>query len=123
MKSKRTRVDNGNTNKIPQSIVQAVFYLFWPLNNWLKKIAVVVVIVLVASFTIWAALPEKAKTKVMDFLKRSEKVQSPVVVSPAKEPLVNIQKDIRQHTEGDQSPAVISNGDVNINIGNKDSKK
>ena len=78
---------------------------------------------LVASFTFWVSLPERTKTEVIDYLSGSKKVESPAIATHGKEPSVNIQKGIRQHTEGDQSPAVVSNGDVNINIGNKDGKK
>lgn len=123
MKNKRTRVDYGDSIKIPQSTLQAVFSLFWPLNSWIKKIIFLVIIVLVASFSTWFSLPETTKTEVIDYLKGSKRAQSPVIVSPGKEPSANIQKEIRQHTEGDQSPAVVTNGDVNINIGRKDAKK
>jgi hypothetical protein len=123
MKSKRTKVDDGNLNKIPQSTLQAVLSIFWPLNSWLKKIVFVVIIILISSFTIWVSLPEKTKMEVIASLIGDKKTQFPVIVTPEKEPSVNIKKDIRQHTEGDQSPAVVSNGDVNINIGSKDGKK
>jgi len=83
----------------------------------------VVVILLIASFTIWFSLPERTKTEVIDYLKGSKKAQSSAIVTHGKEPSLNIQKRIQQHTEGDQSPAVVSNGDVNINIGSKDGKK
>jgi hypothetical protein len=123
MKNKRTKVDYGESNKIPQSTLQAVFSLFWPLNSWLKKIVFMAVIMLAASFALWVSLPEMIKKEVIDNLKSSKKAQSPIIVTPGKEPSANIQKGIRQHTEGNQSPAVVSSGDVNINIGSKDSKK
>lgn len=123
MKNKRTKVDDGNSNKTPQSALQAVFSIIWPLNNWLKKVVFVVVIFLVASFAIWVSLPERIKTEVIGYLKGSNKIQSPAIAPPKKEPSVNIQKDIWQSTEGNQSPAVISDGNVNINIGSQDDKK
>jgi hypothetical protein len=123
MKNKSTKVDYGTSNQIPQNPWQAVCFLFWPLNSWLKKVFFVVIIILVASFTFWVSLPERTKTEVIDYLSGSKKVESPAIATHGKEPSVNIQKGIRQHTEGDQSPAVVSNGDVNINIGNKDGKK
>lgn len=123
MKDKRKKVEYVNSNQIPQNPWQAAFSFLWPLNSWHKKIVFVVVIMLVASFTIWVSLPERAKTEVIDYLKGSKKAESPIIVTPGKEPSVNIQKSVQQHTEGDQSPAVISDGDVNINIGSKNNKK
>jgi hypothetical protein len=123
MKNKKTKVDYVNSNKIPQSTLQAVFSLFWPLNSWLKKIVFMAVIMLAASFALWVSLPEMTKKEAIDYLRSSKKAQSPVIVTLGKEPSANIQKGIRQHTEGNQSPAVVSSGDVNINIGSKDSKK
>ena len=123
MKNKSTKVRKSDSNQKPQNLWQAVCFLFWPLNGWLKKVFFVVIIILVASFTLWVSLPERTKTEVIDYLKGSKKTQSPSIVTPGKEPSANIQKDIRQHTEGNQSPAVVSNKDVNISIGSKDSKK
>jgi hypothetical protein len=122
MNSKRTKMDYVDS-KIPQSALEALFYFFWPLNSWLKKSIVVVFIVLVASFTVWLSLPEKTKTEAINYLKGNTKAQTPEIVTPRKAPSANGMNDVRQHTEGDQSPAVISNGDVNINIRNKDSEK
>jgi hypothetical protein len=123
MKNKRRKVKDGNSNQIPQNLWQAVCSLFWPLNSWLKKIVSVVVIILVAFFTIWVSLPERTKTEVIDFLKGSKSTPSPAIITHERESSVNIQKGIRQDTEGDQSPAIIADGDVNINIGSKDDKK
>jgi uncharacterized alpha/beta hydrolase family protein len=123
MKNKSTKVRKSDSNQKPQNLWQAVCFLFWPLNSWLKKVFFVVIIILVASFTLWVSLPERTKTEVIDYLKGSKKTQSPAIVTHGKESSANIQKDIRQHTEGNQSPAVVSNKDVNISIGSKDSKK
>jgi hypothetical protein len=123
MKNNKTKVDNDDSDKIPQGTLQAVFSLLWPPNSWFKKIVFMAVIILVASFSVWLSLPERTKTEVIDYLKGSKKTQAPAIATPGKEPSVNTQEGIRQHTEGDQSPAVISNGNVNINIGRKDDKK
>lgn len=82
-----------------------------------------ILIIFVGSFAIWISLPESKKTEAIDYLRGSNKVQSSPIVTQGKEPSLKVQKNIQQHTEGDQSPAIVSNGDVNINIGGKDGKR
>jgi len=144
MKNRTKKVDY-TSNKMPQSLWHAFFLLLWPLNAWWKKVIFVIVIVFVASFAIWAALPERTKTETVDYFKGSRKAQSPPVVTPGKGSNIQneypdaskktakpvpqspvkrrtqglSQEGIRQQTEGDQSPAVISGGDVNISIEGK----
>lgn len=118
MKNRRTEVAYGDS-KIPQSTLQAVFSLFWPLNNNLKKFIFVVVLVLVALFAVWVSLPEKTKTEIIEHLKDDKNVQSPATVTKEKVPPSVVKKQI-QHTEGNQSPArsirVESSGDQSPNI-------
>ena len=113
----------NTSNQTPKDLWQAAFHLLGPLNSRRNKVVLVIVIIFVAFFYLWSSLPERTKTEVIDYLSGNKKVESPAIVTHGKEPSVNSQKGIRQHTEGDQSPAVISNGDVNINIGGKDGKK
>lgn len=145
MKNKSISVDHGTSKQTPQSPWHAFFLLLWPLNAWWKKAIFVIVILFVASFAIWVALPERMKTETLEYLKGSKKAQSPATVTPGKESNIQnensdpskktarpipqslgkrrtqglSQEGIRQQTEGDQSPAVISGGDVNISIEGK----
>jgi len=125
MKNKRTEVDRGDLNKVPQNIIQAILSLLWPLTSNLKKFIALVILLSVVFFAIWVTVPEKTKTEIIGFIKGSKSIQSPTITSNEKVPPPNITKEILQHTEGDKSPAVISNGDVNISIGNngKNSKR
>jgi regulatory protein YycI of two-component signal transduction system YycFG len=118
MKNRRKEVDYGDS-KIPQSTLQAVFSLFWPLNSNLKKFIFVVALVLVGLFAVWVSLPEKTKTEIIDHLKDNKNVQFPAIVTKEKVPPTAVKKQI-PHTEGNQSPAtsihVESSGDQSPNI-------
>jgi hypothetical protein len=123
MKNKKSKVYYNTSNQIPRNLWQVAFNLLGPLNSRRNKIVLVIVIIFVIFFYLWSSLPERTKTEFIDYLSGNKKVETPAIVTHGKEPSVNSKKEIRQHTEGDQSPAVISNGDVNINIGGKDGKK
>jgi|GEM_PF-5781377 len=122
MKDKRTKAAYDNSNQIPKSLWQAVFCIFWPLNSWLKKGAFMVLVIFAVVFTIWIYLPERSKNEVIDYLKGRKIMQSPTTITLGNPSSANVQKDIEQHTEGDQSPSVISGGDVSITIGDKQKK-
>jgi hypothetical protein len=119
MKDKRKKVDFISEDQIPQSPMQAVLSLFWPLNTRAKKIIFFIFIVFVASFAIWVSLPEITKTDIIAYVKGGNNTPTPVIVIPSKTPAINTQKDIKQNTKGDQSPAVVSGGDVHIDIDSK----
>ncbi len=146
MKNKNIKI-NGTSGQKPRDLSEAVFHVLWPLNTWWKKIVFAVVILLAVGYFGWLALPEKIKMELIDDLKDRKETKSPASVGHGKGTSENIkngdpnipnkirsempvkqkkdsfhkssQDGIQQHTEGDQSPAVVSGGDVNINIGGK----
>jgi hypothetical protein len=122
MKNKRTEAINDDSNKIPQSPAQVLFSLFWPLNTNLKKFAAIILLAFLGLFAVWASLPDKTKSEIIGYFKNSRNVQSRPPAKTNRAPLANTKKEIHQHTEGNQSPAVITNGDVNINIGTEGAK-
>ena len=146
MKNKNIKI-NGTSSQKPRDPWEAFFHVLWPLNTWWKKVVFAVVIFLVVCYGIWLAFPEKIKMEIIDYLKDRKETQSPASVGDGKDSSENIknedpnipnkirsempvdqkkdsfqkssQEGIQQHTKGDQSPAVVSGGDVNINIGGK----
>ncbi len=139
--------NRNDESQVPRDLCQALLDFLWPLNTWWKKIGFLIVVVFVICFFAWRSLPDKTKIDAIDYFLRNRKGVQPQAVetytkstsenikngkssetvsvmpqAPAierrarKQPL---QGAIQQHTEGDQSPAVVSEGDVNIRIEGK----
>jgi len=133
MKNTSTDDEHGATKQVPEGLWQLAFHVLWPPNRWWKKIILVVVVIFVVLFAVWTPLPERTKTEIIDSLKGSKDISTDAAKKTV-DPVVTQLKEkrqtqepshegIQQHTEGDQSPAIVSGGDVNINIKVKDSKK
>jgi hypothetical protein len=117
-----------------------VFHLVWPPETWKKKIALGIICLAAVCFAILAWLPDTTKMEIIRYFKQMtnrshtsleppaavdsqasqpEVSKTPKMKRPA--PFKRTQEQtkttntqiINQHTEGDQSPAIISN-DVNI---------
>lgn len=142
---------NKKSKQIPTNPWQVVWYIFWPPNTWKKKFALGSVIFIIVCFTLWvSAIPDTIKTEIIHFVKEQitnlpEQPQKSAVTgnSQASQPEVSKTPEIKrtaplkqtqeqtkntntttinQHTEGDQSPAIISN-DVNIKYDTPRDKK
>ena len=129
---------NKDSKQIPTNLLQAIWRPFWPPNTRKKKFALGSVIFALVCFTVWVSvIPDTIKTEIIHFVigKTTNHPRSPLEpavtgsqqeISKTPEmkrttPFRGTQEQtkntntliINQHTEGDQSPTIISN-DVNI---------
>ncbi len=133
---------SNDLKQTPAGLWQVFFRLVWPLDTWKKKVALGVIFIAAVCSAVWVyGFPDIIKAEVIHYFKQviTDRSETPLK-SPAagdsqgSQPQVSETPEmkrttpfratkermkntntliINQHTEGDQSPAIISN-DVNI---------
>lgn len=66
--SDRARQEHNTHDKAPASLQQALLARVWSAGPWLRNLVLVVGLLAVAAFTIWASLPDSLKQRVIDWL-------------------------------------------------------
>ncbi len=58
----------NDSSQVPENPLQAIFHVIWPPNTIWKKVVLVIVILFIVCFAVWATLPDETKKDIIHVL-------------------------------------------------------